>query len=285
MVAHNTGIGDGGQDYWLTDTKGVGAWKEYVRVIQCGSSGSFGDAGILTVKSSMSSYTEENPLVWYIASIRAADLAYTIDVHTEIEASQQITVDQIASAVESAITVEVTDEDGNVENVTLQDYVAQQQIVSDAIRQEVEKATTYYEEGEDGNLVPVKYESLASSFNQFANNMTLNFENLTQSTDGRFDEISSYIRFGDGSSGNPQIQLGKVTSSDNSQITLNLNNDQIWMANSSGQKLTWWTTNAFHSTSGIFEDKLQVTNQLTIGSYAWIKGTHSSYDSLTLMHV
>ena len=129
----------------------------------------------------MSSYTEENPLVWYIASIRAADLAYTIDVHTEIEASQQITVDQIASAVESAITVEVTDEDGNVENVTLQDYVAQQQIVSDAIRQEVEKATTYYEEGEDGNLVPVKYESLASSFNQFANNMTLNFENLTQS--------------------------------------------------------------------------------------------------------
>ena len=57
------------------------------------------------------------------------------------------------------------------------------------------------------------------------------------------------------------------------------------MANSSGQKLTWWTTNAFHSTSGIFEDKLQVTNQLTIGSYAWIKGTHSSYDSLTLMHV
>lgn len=285
LVAHNTGIGDGGQDYWLTDTKGVGAWKEYVRVIQCGSSGSFGDAGILTVKSSMSSYTEENPLVWYIASIRAADLAYTIDVHTEIEASQQITVDQIASAVESAITVEVTDEDGNVENVTLQDYVAQQQIVSDAIRQEVEKATTYYEEGEDGNLVPVKYESLASSFNQFANNMTLNFENLTQSTDGRFDEISSYIRFGDGSSGNPQIQLGKVTSSDNSQITLNLNNDQIWMANSSGQKLTWWTTNAFHSTSGIFEDKLQVTNQLTIGSYAWIKGTHSSYDSLTLMHV
>ena len=285
LVAHNTGIGDGGQDYWLTDTKGAGAWKEYVRVIQCGSSGSFGDAGILTVKSSMSSYTEENPLVWYIASIRAADLAYTIDVHTEIEASQQITVDQIASAVESAITVEVTDEDGNVENVTLQDYVAQQQIVSDAIRQEVEKATTYYEEGEDGNLVPVKYESLASSFNQFANNMTLNFENLTQSTDGRFDEISSYIRFGDGSSGNPQIQLGKVTSSDNSQITLNLNNDQIWMANSSGQKLTWWTTNAFHSTSGIFEDKLQVTNQLTIGSYAWIKGTHSSYDSLTLMHV
>lgn len=285
LVAHNTGVGEGGQDYWLTDTKGIGAWKEYVRVIQCGSTGDFGDAGILSVQSSMSSYTEDNPLVWYVASIRAADLAYTIDIHTEIEASQQITVDQIASAVQSAITVEVRDDEGNLENVTLQDYVAQQQIVSDAIRQEVDKATTYYEEDEEGNLVPVKYESLASSFNQFANNMTISFENLTQSTDGRFDEISSYIRFGDGSLNNPQIQLGKVTSSDNSQITLNLNNDQIWMANSSGQKLTWWTTNAFNATNGVFEDTLRVANRLTVGSYAWVKGTHSSYDSLTLMHV
>lgn len=285
LVANNSGIGEGGQDYWLTDTKGVGAWKEYVRVVQCGETGDFGGTGAVSVQSTMTSYTEDNPLVWYIASIRAADLAYTVDIHTEIESSQQVTVDQIASSVQEAITVQVTDEDGNVENVSLQDYVAQQQIVSDAIRQEVESATTYYEEDEDGNLVPVKYESLASSFNQFANSMTLNFENLSQSTDGKFDEISSYIRFGDGSTNNPQIQLGKVSSSDNSQITLNLNNDQIWMANSSGQKLTWWTTNAFNATNGVFEDKLQVTNQLTIGSYAWIKGTHSSYDSLTLMHV
>ena len=71
MLTSNS-MGSGYIDKWLTSNDGIGDWKWYVRLIQCGSTGSFLSGGHVYLRGSYG--TPESPVVWYLGAI------YTYDV-------------------------------------------------------------------------------------------------------------------------------------------------------------------------------------------------------------
>lgn len=268
LELHHTGLGTGGSCTWMTSNQGTGKWNEYIAEIKCGESGTFGFAGYLSIKST-NTYSSSNPLVWYLASIRAVDMAYEMNISSFVQSTQEASASELKQYVDQKTIVETKNENGEVVQTEISSYLAQQSTSLEGINSTIKSLTTYYDE--DGN--PVEMTSLATKIAQNEKQILISFENLSNSMEQEQSRLESYIRFGDGSSEDqPQIQLGKTVSGTGSStnedhIFLNLNNDQIWMANQNQEKLTWWTSTAFNSKQGIFTDHLQSNKVLQVGQY------------------
>lgn len=65
------GIGTPNKTYWTTDTAGTGTWAEYIHVVECGQSGTFGTTGHFYL-SALSSIVY--PVDWYLAYASCFDL-------------------------------------------------------------------------------------------------------------------------------------------------------------------------------------------------------------------
>lgn len=82
FIRNSNQMGTGYTDEFITDYEGTGAYKEYVRVTRCGSSGTFSDGGYVYVRASNSSSanpTDSAPIVLYIASCTTYDMTETSD--------------------------------------------------------------------------------------------------------------------------------------------------------------------------------------------------------------
>jgi hypothetical protein len=71
-VASNS-VGTGGSNYWLTNDVGTGKWEWYIRVVQCGNTGTFSNSGYVYVTGGAAP-TSTAPLIWYMASCTAFDV-------------------------------------------------------------------------------------------------------------------------------------------------------------------------------------------------------------------
>ena len=77
FIRNSNQMGTGYTDEFITDCEGTGAYKEYVRVTRCGSSGTFSDGGYVYIRASNSSSatpTDSAPIVFYIASCTTYDM-------------------------------------------------------------------------------------------------------------------------------------------------------------------------------------------------------------------
>lgn len=82
FIRNSNQMGTGYTDEFITDCEGTGAYKEYVRVTRCGSSGTFSDGGYVYIRASNSSSatpTDSAPIVFYIASCTTYDMTETSD--------------------------------------------------------------------------------------------------------------------------------------------------------------------------------------------------------------
>lgn len=82
FIRNSNQMGTGYTDEFITDCEGTGAYKEYVRVTRCGSSGTFSDGGYVYIRASNSSFatpTDSAPIVFYIASCTTYDMTETSD--------------------------------------------------------------------------------------------------------------------------------------------------------------------------------------------------------------
>jgi hypothetical protein len=66
-------VGTGGSNYWLTNDIGTGKWEWYIRVVQCGNTGTFSNSGYVYVTGGAAP-TSTTPLIWYMASCTAFDV-------------------------------------------------------------------------------------------------------------------------------------------------------------------------------------------------------------------
>lgn len=75
-------MGTGSNDEFISSTKGTGNYEEYVRVTKCGSKGTFNNGGYVYVRainSSSATPTDNNPVVFYIASCTTYDITESSD--------------------------------------------------------------------------------------------------------------------------------------------------------------------------------------------------------------
>ena len=75
-------MGTGSIDEFISSTKGTGNYEEYVRVTKCGSKGTFNNGGYVYVRainSSSATPTDNNPVVFYIASCTTYDITESSD--------------------------------------------------------------------------------------------------------------------------------------------------------------------------------------------------------------
>ena len=82
FVKASNSIGTGSNDEFISSTKGTGNYEEYVRVTKCGSEGTFNNGGYVYVRainSSSATPTDNNPVVFYIASCTTYDITESSD--------------------------------------------------------------------------------------------------------------------------------------------------------------------------------------------------------------
>ena len=140
----------------------------------------------------------------------------------------------------------------NDENPAIQEmqlYLeAEIQNSADLIRTEVSETYALKTETEDA------ISSISSELAQTSRDITASFTEYQQDTDGRFQEISNYIRFdSDG------ITLGET----GNQLTLKIENDQITFYDNN-TAVAYWTNSKFYVVDGEF------TNSLRLGKFAFI---------------
>lgn len=88
-------MGDGYKRTWLSQNQGAGKgdWEEYLLLIECGKSGSFGDGGHVYVNGGAAP-TAAAPLTWYL------DSATVFDISSSSQAQFAVMSDQILARVE-----------------------------------------------------------------------------------------------------------------------------------------------------------------------------------------
>ena len=73
LRAISNSMGSEFTDEFIGDTEGTGTWKEYYRMIKCGTTGSFSTGGYVYVEGNVTP-TISSPLVWYLGAIYAYDV-------------------------------------------------------------------------------------------------------------------------------------------------------------------------------------------------------------------
>jgi uncharacterized protein YunC (DUF1805 family) len=66
-------IGDGGNNYWVTDNIGTGKYEDYVYVVRCGDSGAFSSTMFFYVTGTPAP-SGGSPLTWYLSSATVYDV-------------------------------------------------------------------------------------------------------------------------------------------------------------------------------------------------------------------
>ena len=72
IAAVSNSMGTGYTDLFLTATAGTGKYEEYIRVVQCGATGSFSNGGHVCLNGEAGSAA--TPVVWYVARIDTYDV-------------------------------------------------------------------------------------------------------------------------------------------------------------------------------------------------------------------
>lgn len=275
-------LGTGYQAYWVTDTQGTGGWEEYVCVIECGAPVDdvdvYGTIGYLTVSSTSAS----RPVEWYVGAIWAVNTAYTVDVRSTVSTAITANNDTIMEQVQELTTYTYVNEDGETVSESIVDRMAKQEITVDGIQSSLTSLAT----GVDSEGNPVQIIEIGSYVTQTLTDFRIDFK---AAIDDDLSNYYSYINFGSGADGDPQITLGKSSTEedDQSAIRLCLYNDKIAMVTGVNTEITWWTTDAFHCTNGQFSQVS--TPMLNIGQFQWQSGTHAvggtTYDRVTLVHI
>lgn len=276
-------LGTGGSYYWVTDTVGTGGWEEYVLVVECGEPVedvvTYGSIGYLSV----SSQATARPVTWYVGAIWAVNTAYMVDVRSTVSSAISSNNENITQAIKQATTYTTTDAEGNTVSKSITEKLTEQESTIGSVRSSVTSLTTIY----DADNNPTQITNIGSYVEQTLTNFRISFK---QSIDSDLQNYYSYINFGSGANGEPQLTLGKsyTSEADADSVRLCLYNDQVAMVNGINNKLTWWTTDAFYCTNGQFTEQLS-TPTITVGKYRWQSSTHTykdtTYDRLTLVHV
>ena len=141
----------------------------------------------------------------------------------------------------------INDEDPAIQEMQL--YLeAEIENSAQLIRSEVSETYALKSDTEDA------ISSLSSELAQTSRDITASFTEYQQDTDGRFQEISNYIRFdSDG------ITLGET----GNQLTLKIENEQITFYDNN-TAVAYWTNSKFFVVDGEF------TNSLRLGKFAFI---------------
>lgn len=93
-------MGNGYTDKFLGSTDGTGKWEEYIRVVNCGSTGTFSTGGHTYISGAVP--TASSPLEWYLGAIYQYDVTDADDVYETISqanASIKVLSDSIKDTV------------------------------------------------------------------------------------------------------------------------------------------------------------------------------------------
>lgn len=100
LNATGNAMGTGAVDRIITDSVGTGNYQEYIRLIQCGSSGSFGNSGHFYISGATP--TSANPLYVNIASVELYDITDSDERLNELTTSVSENTEKIAQVDKKA---------------------------------------------------------------------------------------------------------------------------------------------------------------------------------------
>ncbi|ALV20767.1 tail fiber domain-containing protein [Carnobacterium antarcticum] len=128
LLTASNAMGTGNSDKIITSNVGTGKYEEYIRVIQCGSTGSFSNSGHFYLSGAVG--TVANPVEWFLAYSTAYDVTdmdyTTIDKFTSIDANINGIQTTVASkADKSQITQLSTQISSKVESATYNSKMTQ----------------------------------------------------------------------------------------------------------------------------------------------------------------
>ena len=99
-------MGSGYKDGFVGNDMGTGKYSEYIRVVECGSSGTFSSGGHVYVSGATPS--SSNPLEWYLASIEQYDVTDWQPVPSSVSSSITSAQSTANTAVSTANTAKST---------------------------------------------------------------------------------------------------------------------------------------------------------------------------------
>ena len=102
-------IGTGGAAYWLTSQAGTGDWAEYIVLVNCGSSGTFGTTNFFYLTGGTTP-TASSPLTWYVAYANVYEVSQVyVNTHSGISfKATDSGADIIAYGIKQSSTTEPT---------------------------------------------------------------------------------------------------------------------------------------------------------------------------------
>lgn len=249
MDAQNT-MGNGFKITWLTSKAGTGKFQEYMYMVNCGSTGTFSTGGHMYIKNGTTP-TEDNPLIWYVASCE------TFDITTmPVDLDKFATSEDLNSATGSLDT-RVTEAKAAIDQ--LADMIST--LVTD------ENGTSMMTQTSTGwtfNLSAINgnFKAIQDGLSDLSGDQTSTADLLSKVKDlvDAIDKKTAYIDMGTDDSGNPCIELGKKTDDPNEKIF------KVRITNTAIDFMEGSSIIAYANNNTFYAEKMIVKNELQIGN-------------------